>query len=173
MPILAIFAIQIPHFSPVFAIFDVTEPPEYRQPPPKLPADACSGSAQAFWGAPPLQKACRSELCHGLVPFMRQNGPESAKIGPKHSKIAQNCPNLVQIGPKSVQNGPNWILREFRNSAKSFLGISPLPPTDQNKKKVFSPLKLKSAHRRKYSTNNQKFLLTKKFLAKTIGKQGG
>ena len=67
---------------------------------------------------------------------MVQNGPKLSKIGPIWSKPTENDPKMVPNGSKSVQNGTEWykmvqqlILGDFRNSAKSFRGISPLQPT--------------------------------------------
>ena len=95
-----------------------------------------------------------------LFPKMAQNRPKSPKIVPRWSKFGPNWSEMVQNRYKMVENGRNWILGEFRKSAV-FLGHFPFTAY-RPQKKVFFPLKLKSAHRRKYSTNNQKFFFDQK-----------
>ena len=93
-PFLAIFALPIPHFSPLFAIFDVTEPPDISNHPPSFLRMRVQAPLRPSEG-PPLQKACRSELCHGLAPFMPPNGQKLSLFGAFRVKTEIGTPAEV------------------------------------------------------------------------------
>ena len=143
-PFLAIFALQIPHFSPVFAIFDALSHQNIANHPPSFLRMRVQAPLRPSEGHRPSRRPVAPNYAMGWTfyapkwPRIGQNRSKTLENRPKLSKFGPNCskispkavhfPNWSKIGPKSVENGPKWSqmgqnrYKSVQNGPKRSLG---------------------------------------------------
>ena len=128
-PFLAIFALQTPHFSTVFAIFDALSHQNIANHPPSFLRMRVQAPLRPSEGHRPSRRPVAPNYAMGwylLCAKMAQNRPKSVqntrkspKIVQIWSKLVQNWskigPNWSKIGPKSVQK---WSKLNFKGVSK-------------------------------------------------------